>query len=368
MIRRAVFLIVVCLPLVSCQSDIFLKASGDLSPTVAQLLNEDLAELKRSFSVDTVYLQVSKGEENLYQSGFSFSQDNVRDLENFYFDIASLTKPIAGVPAAIELSGPSIRETVYPAAFLNHTSGFRDTDNLLPEVDTLFREKDDSVFQTNDLSNSVCYRYSNRNYIYLSWKATESGIRAEHFRDYFPTLTSGINWRPDIRQKVVVPAGRGEDGKLLEGHPFDPIAHYQLKNTDSLPLHSGLFATGPDVTELMSRLVIGENLSYKQQIWRDLLFKKIDVYPDCQTGRDRIVSRGGLYCAVRPPFAPDGSRAGRYFFITGYTGCFLWVDTKEEIVLLILSNASLTEGYSTIEKFYEEVVDTILAGRKELTI
>ena len=77
------------------------------------------------------------------------------------------------------------------------------------------------------------------------------------------------------------------------------------------------------------------------------------------------VSCGGLESPRTLPFAPDGTRPGRIYFQTGYTGCLLWVDTQSGTSVALLTNASLTNRLDEWESFSEDVVMAMLRGLKK---
>ena len=278
------------------------------------------------------------------------------------FDTASLTKPMAGVPAAI-LMGNKFNLTVDPFSLVSHSSGVCDELNTVDFNETILQRLDnpETCFLPGEMD---CY--SNFAYAVLgNYFAQEFENQAiETIRDEFwnPIGINTFTYFPQNSNNIAV-SGINARGEELVGVPYDPLSHLMLAKLNMVPLQSGLFATGDDVAYFFDYLLFNEDKSERLAKLRALLFEGVAGRESCLKENQFVYrSLGGLYSPTEPPLAPTGSPAGRYFFQSGYTGCFVWVDIETGTVVAFLSNAVASTDFDDFADYSHELVRTIWRG------
>lgn len=278
------------------------------------------------------------------------SADRVR--RSTLFDVASITKPLAGLPAALcmvndvqELQGgnPSI------AQILQHRAGYSsniDISDIARDglIGALGRQMPSAYPGTYDL-------YSNTGYMILSSMAgkklggeMELKIRA---RFWEPLGIKGFTWHPDrgLMGASIAVSGRKADGSFLVGEPYDPVAAGWSQVPYFPPLHSGLFATAGEVAMYFDKLMnVPSVATGDMRHLADLVYGAPTKAPAVdRPGIDIWRTPGGIESPVKEPLAADGAEPGHYLVQTGYTGCIVWIDTKSRTTAVLLTNA--TGGY-----------------------
>jgi CubicO group peptidase (beta-lactamase class C family) len=158
-------------------------------------------------------------------------------------------------------------------------------------------------------------------------------------------------------------SGKRVSGDKIIGRPYDPVADMLVNSHQTVPVHSGLFATASDVARIVERLQ-GNNLpELSHQLWASWMFDGWCEYKLCDDLDSRIfVTTGGMVSPVSPPYGDPGGKPGRYFMKTGYTGCLLWVDVEKKITVALLTNASAAEYDVRWEEFSQEIIETVKKG------
>ncbi len=278
------------------------------------------------------------------------SADRVR--RGTLFDVASLTKPLAGLPAALcmvddvqELQGgtPSI------AQILQHRAGYSsniDIADIAREglIGALGRQMPSAYPGTYDL-------YSNTGYMILSSMAGKrlGGEMEIQIRSRFwePLGIKSFTWHPakGFMGASIAVSGRKADGSFLVGEPYDPVAAGWAQVPYFPPLHSGLFATAGDVAMYFDKLMnVPSVATGDMRHLADLVYGPPTKAPAVdRPGVEIWRTPGGLESPVKEPLAEDGAEPGRYLVQTGYTGCIVWIDTKTRTTAVLLTNA--TGGY-----------------------
>jgi CubicO group peptidase (beta-lactamase class C family) len=294
------------------------------------------------------------------------------------FDVASLTKALAGGPVALDLQRR--RVITFPtstqiARLAMHVSGLNDEvdyprlDVLLPKLVTADGESLHRLlaedFPEAFAGRHEFHRYSNTGYVILALlaaaeKPNVEGVLREEY--WAPLGVTRMSFRPDGEESIAA-SGRAQDGRLLVGEPYDPKAAYLLASGGIVPLHSGLFADAEEVSLFADGLLAASEGSGMEHLRNSLFGQTMEF--GRSGGGGISVSCGGLESPRTLPFAPDGTRPGRIYFQTGYTGCLLWVDTQSGTSVALLTNASLTNRLDEWESFSEDVVMAMLRGLKK---
>jgi len=297
----------------------------------------------------------------------------LRIRRNTIFDVASLTKPLAGVPAALLIcpdketlnaGSPSV------AMILQHRAGYSSNidigelarDGLLA---TLNRQQPSAVPGKYDL-------YSNTGYMVLSSRVgKELGgevILKLRERFWFSLGADGMTWQPRKAFARIAVSGRRADGGFLKGEAYDPVAAGWAQVPYFPPLHSGLFATAPEIANYFDRLLVLPSVATGDlRRLADLLYGEPTLAPALdRPGIEIWRTPGGLESAVREPLAPDNAVPGRYLSQTGHTGCIVWIDTQTRTTVVLLTNS--TGGYKPENwlKLRNEVIKIVRSGIIEM--
>lgn len=289
------------------------------------------------------------------------------------FDVASLTKQLAGIPAALLLmeTEEDFRGGALPIrALLSHRSG-------LPEniaVEELEARGLEGALAAAEPLFPVYARdqYSNAGYMMLALRARQRHGNAleplvrRHFWE--PLGLRHTTWKPDPWLPVAA-TGFDADGELLVGRPFDPAADWMAQHADAaLPLHSGLFSTAEDTALFYEALIAPEpDAPAAERAASALLYGAFTAAPlQGAPGKLRYRNDAGLDTATGWPLAPADSPLGRYVFQTGYTGCIAWADRGEGVVVVILTNATLTDANEDFLRFRDTFIRAIIANTEPL--
>lgn len=273
--------------------------------------------------------------------------DSPRIGPDSLFDLASLTKPMAGVPLGVALAERGGSDV---AGVLAHATSCEDAE-LVPRL-LEARSATAIVEGTADCALvASSYQYSNAAYARIgaewgSLESAESALKPAWIRCGARSLT----FRPDADQAVV--SGTDRRGEWLAGRPFDPLADWML-GLDRAPTHSGLFGTAPDVARFGGFVAAG-GLA--------ILTRDVAERRDAESGRNLWVTAGGLVSPTDPPFAAVNAQPGRFVMQTGYTGCLLWIDTRERTSVALLTNAAAMDARDEFDALSERVVSIILQG------
>lgn len=251
------------------------------------------------------------------------------------FDAASLTKPLAGAPAALllmESRTMSSAEAQLLPALLNHTSGLSDLE---------------------ENQQSGAYEYANQNYMAIQLLAERHGIeQADWRRKFWEPL--GLQ-SPSFEPPAAVWSGVGARGDILLREPFDPRANRFLTEGRT-PLHSGLFISSADAA------LFGEALLQRKIEKLSALLLSNPEPIESREGKV-FISQGGMRSPSGPPYAHAGAKPGRIYYQTGYTGCLLWLDTEERVVFSLLTNAAAYDALDQWKEVAEQCVQAILISQ-----
>lgn len=280
------------------------------------------------------------------------------------FDVASLTKPMAGVPCACELvnqASPMLLARI--PRLLNHTSGFDDAKDF-PEDSNLVALRMADLGRRS-IPDSKIYRYANANYLYLTWVAHGPLMANSIANGYWKPLgLTNTAFAPIPREANPVWSGETRSGYTLIGEPYDPIADALLLKEGPPVGHSGLFSSAEDVALFAESLLVLPPKGSELTALSGTLLHGLEELQDAETGKPIHVTMGGLISATGPPYAPAGSPPGRYLHHTGYTGCLMWVDTQEGVTVALLTNAAATKSLPKWQTFSAMILKAVQEGTK----
>lgn len=288
------------------------------------------------------------------------------------FDVASLAKPLAGVPAAELTFGPAgenaaaepvaefRRQRALVSHLLQHTSGLDDEVDY-PAVLAASRALLDRpggflaaaapgglaqplLLRAQNLPASPCWHYSNSGYILLSLLvAAEDGLVEDRLAKEF--------WQPLGMTSTGYIRGSGEV------QSFDPMADLLLGARIATPLHSGLLSTADDVARFPGTLATRRHESETMERIHAALFGSVREMKDCGDGHQVFLSPGGLLSPVTTPLARQGTAPGRVFIATGYTGCLLWFDTETGVAMAVLTDAAESDALPEWRKLSDRLAE-----------
>lgn len=281
------------------------------------------------------------------------------------FDVASLSKAMAGGPAAVILLEQANTAGEEDAVLLlsGHKSGLID-DEVFPEIRRRIEEGVSAealeAWLDCELDGPHVYTYSNSGYVLLALRA-RAVVSEKILRESFwqPMGLESLLYRQYSGTRADFAAsGHTADGGWVVGTPFDPVADAMLEKGIALPLHSGLFATAEGVARFGGAL-LAEAESERIRKLQTLLLggpyqQDVDVY----------TTPGGLASPVRGPFAPEGSPPGRVYMLTGFTGCLLWLDTQTGMAVGLVTNASANDALDRWDVFAQNVIREVIQGAR----
>ncbi len=343
---------------------------GGFAPGTLRLVNDRVRAAAQEGDICGGVLVIRRAGETADAVSFGKLRegDAARVQADTLFDVASLTKPLAGLPLGLLLysAAETSDRREFISRLLSHTSQLDDeTDYASVEQKTPAQWQTISADRIRKNGNKTVYKYANTNYAVASFLLGERAAPLIPFlqQDVWRNST-GFSFSPG--HDNVAASGFDARNDELVGTPFDPLANHLLAETKFVPLHSGLFASAPAIAEFVDRMMNSdeEEASDYQRTLRRFLFpaKAFEVQgPD---GARLHVGINGLVSPTSPPYAPEGARPGRIYYQTGYTGCLLWVDTQAHITLVLLTNASLTDAQERQTKLAEDILQILFRGMK----
>jgi uncharacterized protein YbbC (DUF1343 family) len=286
------------------------------------------------------------------------------------FDLASLTKVIAGTPAIMiliergqvkldepvktyipEFTGDG-RETVTVRELLTHTSG------LLPDVETKtdWHGREVAVQKTCQeklrSKPGTVFTYSDVN-LFMVGAIVErvSGMKLEDFVQkeiYGPLKMVDTGYLPPTN-KIARIAPTERDPKhpdtIFRGVVHDPTARHM----DGVAGHAGLFSTAHDLARY-ARMMLNQGTLDGVQVFKP---ETVRLMTSVQTPPDMWARRGlgwdidSGYSRPRGKLFPRGS-----YGHTGWTGTCLWIDPFSKTFFIFLSNRVYPDGTGNVLPLY----------------
>lgn len=279
---------------------------------------------------------------------------------NTIYDLASLTKVVATLPAIMKLledgeirlwdpvarflpefsSGKKQDVRIYH--LLTHTSG-------LPPYSNAWRyAKSPYELRQELLNTDLSYEtgkdtvYSCLNFIFLGYiveKITQSSINdylKENIYSKLGMLDTG--YLPENRERIAPTCER--DGEILRGKPDDELAYYQ----GGISGNAGLFSTARDLYKY-ARSLINFRYSIFSSLTIELFTRKHISFGEENRGLGWMIKSISSSCGAL--------FSDRSFGHTGYTGTSLWIDPERKIIVIFLSNRTHLSRKDNLERMIE---------------
>jgi CubicO group peptidase (beta-lactamase class C family) len=352
-------LMIVC-GLTACAKRPFPTESFPRQATM-EALDADFLRAEKQGAIPAAAIVVRHDGEVVYRNAFGTllpAGDAPAVTTDSLFDIASLTKPMLGVPVGLLLIRmPTTTTFEHRVIFrlFQHSIGLDDSVHYphLQGIEPLFDP---------DTMLPAAYRYANSNFLFVTFRARKTLPSAlEDVRKHYwqPLGVEGPTFHPGTNS---VWSGMNGGGEILTGEPFDPVAGQMIAEGYPFTLHSGLFASAEDVALYADALLRNPDDRHLE-VLSQVLFGPTTTLPLAEEPTASVViSQGGMLAASAPPFATEGAPAGRFYYHSGYTGCLLWVDTQEKVSVALLSNAAALDAQDAWEAFSEQIISTIVGG------
>ncbi len=273
---------------------------------------------------------------------------------NTIFDMASLTKVMATTMAVMKLveagklkladlvvkfvpafTGEG-RETITVKHLLTHTSGLRPGISRTPEWSGYTVGLQRACVEPLRTAAGQQFIYSDINFILLGEIVRKvSGVRLDHFlrKQVFDPL--GMNdtlFLPGWKMRSRIAPTELEAAGLVHGEVHDPTSRRMAGVTG----HAGLFSTAADVAKLARMMLADGKRPKGKPIFSP---ETVKLMTSVQTAP--LADQRGLgwdiqtrYSDVRGDFFTTGGSYGH----TGWTGTSLWIDPKNRVFLVLLTN------------------------------
>jgi CubicO group peptidase (beta-lactamase class C family) len=307
-------------------------------------------------------LVVGRRDTILYRKGYgrlTFGrQSGYAHADSTLWDLASLTKVVATMPAALRLAEQGLLEldapvVVYVPAFgggaknqvtvrmlLNHTSGLRPAINLWRRAPN--RDSALALVLADSLITApgTAARYSDLNAIVLglvlesvTGKPLEVITREQVLE---PLGLRRTMFRPPTRLRPRVAPAAIEHGRLVRGVPQDPSA----RRLGGVAGHAGLFGTAADLaTYARMWLAQGEASGHTTRFATASSIETFLVHDS--TAGTRLLGWDTPDRTGAEPSNFGTLTSDAAYGHTGWTGTQLWVDPARDLFVVFLTNRSL---------------------------
>ena len=282
-------------------------------------------------------------------------------LPDTVFDLASLTKPIATATSAMLLIeqgklDPSATVASYLPEFaangkagitvlqlLTHQSGLI-PDNALADYELGFDEAFQRIFALHPTTEpGTKFIYSDVNFIVLGALIRKiSGLGVDQFSQQYifgPLRMSETGFRPPEHLRVRCAPTEQRDGRWMQGEVHDPRAFL----LDGVAGHAGLFSTARDLARYASMMLNSGHLDDVRILKPETVEKMTRAYQ---------VSSGlrGLGWDMRTGFSSNRGdmMSDRAFGHGGFTGTGIWIDPKNDLYVIFLSNRVHPNGKGSV--------------------
>lgn len=284
--------------------------------------------------------------------------------EDTIFDLASLTKVVAGTPAImllvergqVDLDAPVVKylpefgehgkEAVTVRQLLTHTSGLRPGFGLKPDwsgweaalrlacAQQLASKPDEKIVYSDTgliLAGEIVRR--------VSGKPLDRFVEEHLFR---PLRMSDTSFNPPPEKLPRVAPTEVEDGTPVRGVVHDPRA----RRTGGVAGHAGLFSTAADLARF-ARMMLNEGELDGVRVFQPETVRRmtsVQTPPGVNGRRGLGWDMDTGYSGPRGKWFPLGS-----YGHTGWTGTSLWIDPFSRTFVMFLSNRNHpTEAGSVI--------------------
>lgn len=277
-----------------------------------------------------------------YRALFPEKEENSEDT---IYDLASLTKVTATVPAIMKLlengelglwdsAGKFLKEfsvgeklEIKIFHLLTHTSG------LPPYSNAWKYAKNPEELKEEILKIGLLYKtgenciYSCLNFIILRYiveKITDTPFEKYLKENIFDPLgMKDTSFLPKNKNRIAPTCER--NGKILRGEPDDELAYYQ----GGISGNAGLFSTAEDLYKYARSLINKDYMIFSPYII-ELFTKEHVSFGDEKRGLGWMIKGRSSSCGDL--FSEKG------FGHTGYTGTSIWIDPLKKLIVIFLSN------------------------------
>ncbi len=347
-------------------------AQSVLDPKVLHKMDDEINLAVDEKKCPGGVLWVEHGEDTYWKAfGHRALKPEQEDMtKDTIFDLASLTKVVAGTPSIMlliergkvkldepvhtyipEFTGDG-RDAVTVRQLLTHTSG------LLPDVETKTdwhgRETAVQKACAEKLRSKpgTTFTYSDVN-LFMAGAIVErvGGMKLEDFVQneiYQPLKMVDTGFLPpESKRSRIAPTepDPAHPGVMLRGVVHDPTARHM----DGVAGHAGVFSTASDLARY-ARMLLNEGELDGVRIFKPETVKLMTTVQTPQGMRDRRglgwdIDSG--YSRPRGSLFPRGS-----FGHTGWTGTVLWIDPFSKTFFIFLSNRNHPDGKGNVLQLY----------------
>ena len=279
------------------------------------------------------------------------------------FDVASVTKVMAGTPAImllvergeVDLDAPvsryvhefrgGWRDEITVRHILTHVSGLRPDLDLRDEWSGYDTAIELTMIEEPRSGPGAVFVYSDINFILVGEIVRRvSGVPLDQFvsREVYEPLgmaDSGFN-PPAAKLPRVAPTEEVSGEGLLHGTVHDPTA----RRMAGVAGHAGLFTTIADIVRY-ARMLLGEGELDGVRIFAP---ETVRLMTSAQTPEASVVRRGLGWDYDSTFSRPRGNFPAGSFGHTGWTGGFLWIDPESETFYVFLSNRVHPDGKGSV--------------------
>jgi CubicO group peptidase (beta-lactamase class C family) len=283
--------------------------------------------------------------------------------ERTVFDLASLTKVVATAPAVMKLLDEERISLLDPLSrwfpefkgsgaeeitifnLLTHTSGLRDSD-LRPGqgMKEAIRK---AATQNNRPRPGSSFKYADINFILLGELVHRvSGKRLDNY----------------CHDEIYAPLGASETGFLPPsdlagtiaptlGYPSGIVQDRNAQRLGGVAGHAGLFSSASDLA-LFARMILGGGAIEGRQILSERVVNQMTAPYFSNHG---AVVRCLGWDMYSPFSAPKSSFSEVSFGHTGYSGSSIWIDPKQDLFVILLTNRINYRNTNVFNQFRRDV-------------
>ncbi|MCC5874827.1 MAG: beta-lactamase family protein [Candidatus Sumerlaeia bacterium] len=354
------------------------------APSTMRILEHRVRQEDQRGDIASASIAIYREGALVYQDNFGriFHGGEPVEVDGYtLFDIASLSKPLAGARLAhdyLRLETIDGETAALVEAIVQSRTGAHD-EELLPFVSSILANPGIGLEETHLLVRMWLrqLRDSHREVREIQWEYSNYAwgilpLLPFARPDLAPALNGRIvdfdqphlTYRPRPDEMVSATSFNPETGrKYRVGRPYDPLADFIATRMNLPPMHSGLFGHSIGIGDMVSSWI---KLYEAGDPFANWFFEAMEPIPDAD-GSGRLVhqTRGGMRIATEPPHAPPGAPRGRFLYHDGYTGCLLWIDRQSGVVLVMLSNAVLDGSHEEWALFVRDFVRILQRGIDE---
>lgn len=348
------------------------RAQASLDPKVLHKMDEEINLAIEEEKCPGGVLWVEHGKSKYWKAfGHRALEPEIEDMtKDTIFDLASLTKVVAGTPAIMvliergkvkldepvktyipEFTGEG-KETVTVRHLLTHTSG------LLPDVETktdwhgLETAVKKACAEKLRSKPGTTFTYSDVN-LFMVGAIVErvSGMKLEDFVQkeiYQPLKMVDTGFLPPTSKRERIAPTEPDPAHpemMLRGAVHDPTARHM----GGVAGHAGLFSTAPDLARY-ARMLLNEGILDGVRVFKPetvKLMTSVQSPPGVSARRGLGWDIDSGYSRPRGSHFPRGS-----FGHTGWTGTALWIDPFSKTFYIFLSNRNHPDGKGNVLQLY----------------